>query len=755
MRKLAIAAGAFSAAVFAANYILPESWLVKCALGCILAGTALFAVDGKAAKAVKIVFFAMAVGFLCFFIHFWETVIPASELSDETTEITARVLTFPAEYDSYDSLELRLEEDELPKLRTLLYDYYKCSADLHPGQTVRLTAKLKRADVRWGESYDYYNANDVYLIAETKSSEISVIDEKFSLSDLPAYLGKTVTNTIDSFFPKDTAPFMKALLAGDRSDYNKDISLKTAMSYAGFAHIIAVSGMHVAFLVGFITMILGKSRRSSMICIGLVWLFVLTTGAAPSAVRAGVMQSMLLFAPVVKRENDPITSLMAALALILAINPFAAASVSLQLSFGAMAGILCFGDRIFYWLLSRIKEKKLRRIISYPAGIAASSVSVLIFTAPLMAVYFGYIDILSPITNIIGIWAVSLCFVGGYLACAVSLVLPGLGKAAAWIISWSVRYIFALVRTVCAIPLSVVFFENKLITVWLVFLYVLLAYVFLSRKKKGPKMIAALAASVLMLTAALYIPYHDYRNGAESIAAINVGQGQSLAVLSGENTILVDCGATGTQKNAGEKATSYLRSRGRNKIDLLVLTHLHKDHCNGVETLMELMQVDMLILQQDYDDPDGMLEGILESAEQHGTKVVFLNEDTNFSCGNIKGELYAPEMVGDENERCITARISLGSYDMMVTADISSAAEDELAENQDLSDTELLIVGHHGSKYSSSQTFLDAVGGDTAIISVGYNTYGHPTDEVLERLTNSGYNVYRTDVDGTVEIRVG
>ena len=74
MRKLAIAAGAFSAAVFAANYILPESWLVKCALGCILAGTALFAVDGKAAKAVKIVFFAMAVGFLCFFIHFWEAV---------------------------------------------------------------------------------------------------------------------------------------------------------------------------------------------------------------------------------------------------------------------------------------------------------------------------------------------------------------------------------------------------------------------------------------------------------------------------------------------------------------------------------------------------------------------------------------------------------------------------------------------------------------------------------------------------------
>ena len=80
--------------------------------------------------------------------------------------------------------------------------------------------------------------------------------------------------------------------------------------------------------------------------------------------------------------------------------------------------------------------------------------------------------------------------------------------------------------------------------------------------------------------------------------------------------------------------------------------------------------------------------------------------------------------------------------------------ERELVRNYELSETELLIVGHHGSKYSSSPEYLSALGGETAVISCGYNSYGHPTQEVLERLLDYGYNILRTDMDSTVEIRV-
>ena len=162
---------------------------------------------------------------------------------------------------------------------------------------------------------------------------------------------------MEKIFPADTAVFMKSLMLGDKSEFYNDDALYCAMSRAGFMHIVAVSGMHVSFLVGLLQFILGRGRRSAVICIALVWLFVLVTGASPSAVRAGFMQSMLLMAPVLRRENDAVTSLSAILALILLSNPYAAASISLQLSFGAMAGIICFSGKLFEAAMNKLPER--------------------------------------------------------------------------------------------------------------------------------------------------------------------------------------------------------------------------------------------------------------------------------------------------------------------------------------------------------------------------------------------------------------
>ena len=99
---------------------------------------------------------------------------------------------------------------------------------------------------------------------------------------------------MDEIFPSDTAPFMKSLMLGDKSDLYGDLALHTAMSRAGFLHIVAVSGMHIAFLVGLIQLLFGKTPRSSVLCLILIWLFVPVTGSSPSAVRAAIMQSFLL-----------------------------------------------------------------------------------------------------------------------------------------------------------------------------------------------------------------------------------------------------------------------------------------------------------------------------------------------------------------------------------------------------------------------------------------------------------------------------
>ena len=119
--------------------------------------------------------------------------------------------------------------------------------------------------------------------------------------------------------------------------------------------------------------------------------------------------------------------------------------------------------------------------------------------------------------------------------------------------------------------------------------------------------------------------------------------------------------------------------------------------------------------------------------------------------------LFAPteNIDADANERCIMAKVSLGSYDMLVTGDSPAAEEEALLARQTITGAELLIVGHHGSRTSSGEELLGSIGADTAVISCGYNRYGHPDQETLERLARYGYNVYRTDRDGTIVIRVG
>jgi competence protein ComEC len=116
--------------------------------------------------------------------------------------------------------------------------------------------------------------------------------------------------------------------------------------------------------------------------------------------------------------------------------------------------------------------------------------------------------------------------------------------------------------------------------------------------------------------------------------------------------------------------------------------------------------------------------------------------------------LYPPLGEGDLNEQGLTVLCSTGDYDALITGDMAGSTEKKLLERYPLPDIELLVVGHHGSKYSSTKEFLDAVRPETAVISVGDNSYGHPTDQALLRLVAAGCEIYRTDLQGNVLVTV-
>ena len=751
MRVLAIMALAFSAAVFLADYLLPLSWLPAAALLFAALAGAILLPRRRWLRGFALLAMGLALGFGCFWLHAQRTSVPAARLDGQACRIRAQITDWPQNYERYTRVSIRLETEGLPALNALLYDNDGVLAEAEPGQRIELEASLRPADRRYGEHYTGYNARDIYLIASSRG-EIAVTEDGASFRFWPCLLNHRILGLVREIFPADTAAFIQALLLGDKTELYRDETLYQSLSRAGLMHVVAVSGMHIAFLVGLLRSMFGKHRTCSLACLALVWLFVLVTGASPSAVRAAIMQSFLLTAPLVRRENDPLTSLSAALGLILLGNPHAAASVSLQLSFASIAGILCFGERLEEAVYARLPRLRGSLPGRTAVGSVVNSLSVMPFTVPLMAIHFGSLPLLAPLANLLALWAVTLCFCGAYLLCAVGALWMTLGRLLAWLLSWLVRYVFLVARGVSAIPFAAVYLETRAAWLWLFLCYALfLGFRFSKRGRLirlgAPALLSALSLAALLLAARL-----SFAGEVDTVAALDVGQGQCLAVLSGDSTLLIDCGGLGTAENAGETAGAYLLSRGRRQVDVLLLTHLDADHCNGAEALMALCPVRTLLLPVGEEHAD--MRAALSAAAAHGgTELHCLEEDSLLTLGGIEAQLFAPE--DSAGEHSLAAVVSLGDYDMLVTGDMSRTKERALLAQHPLEGIELYIVGHHGSRYASAEELLRSIGADTAIISCGYNTYGHPEAETLERLAACGYTVYRTDENGTVEIRIG
>lgn len=188
-------------------------------------------------------------------------------------------------------------------------------------------------------------------------------------------------------------------------------------------------------------------------------------------------------------------------------------------------------------------------------------------------------------------------------------------------------------------------------------------------------------------------------------------------------------------------------------LDYLILTHYDADHVNGVETLLARMEVDTLLVPDVADDA-GMQEAILSAAREAGTAVEFIRTETCCTLGESTLAIYPPLGTGEDNEQGLAILCSHEEWDLLITGDMDSATEELLVETYDLPDLEALVAGHHGSKNSSSWDMLRTLTPEIALISVGDNSYGHPTDEALRRIVLAGAKVYRTDLQGNIYIFV-
>lgn len=233
---------------------------------------------------------------------------------------------------------------------------------------------------------------------------------------------------------------------------------------------------------------------------------------------------------------------------------------------------------------------------------------------------------------------------------------------------------------------------------------------------------------------------------------LDVGQGDSALIRAGAWAVLIDSGTDGAD------LCRALRRQGVEKLHCLIATHPHADHIGGMDMAAAAFDADTLLIadRPPAEESDrACYDRLLDAAEAEGMEVIHPADGYAFSVGDILLEIFSPLPDGDnENDRSLLVRAWAGGVTALVTGDAEADAEAAvLRSGRDLS-ADILKVGHHGSKNSTSERFLAAVAPKYAVISVGAgNTYGHPTDQTLERLTAAGAEIYRTDLDGTIAFK--
>lgn len=756
MHKLCWWAVPCSGAIFAAVYLLPESLLFPVGGLCVLGAVLSRFFHGNTRRRLALAASGLAVGLLwtgCY-AHLFRA--PAHALAGgPPSAYTLTVTDFPSKASRGAAFSARLLLEGRPDPKVQVYGEAD-AMDLCPGDVVRLTLSLSPSDFFSGGSTDYYQSKGVYLLGYASDSHTLLRRSDIPpVSVWPQYAAKQIKDALLSSFPQDVFGVVTALLTGDKSQL--PTGLYAAFRRAGLAHVMAVSGLHIGFLTSFLTFFLGRRKRlGTVLTLTAVFFFAALAGNSPSALRAAFMVGVISLAPLVGREDDKPTTLSAVLVLMLLQCPYAASSVSLQLSFSAMAGIYLISERLNARWRKHIPKwdkplgKLVRRLLSICAAVLSVSLGALLFTTPLSALYFRSVSLVGPLTNLLSLWAASVSFFGALATALTGLLFPGAASILGWAAAWPVRWLIFVAEGFSRLPFSSIPLLSGYMVLWFAVSYVILLIWLLSAQRIRPAVSAA--ALLLCLCPALIANAWPTLSGELTLTALDVGQGASTLIRSRDCAVLVDCGGNCTG-DPGDVAADYLQSLGTSRLDALILTHFHSDHTNGVPELLERLDVPLLIVPKlSGDDPDR--DTLLGLAAQYGCEIKLISDNTSVRFGRTGLTLYAPLGGGGENEEGLSVLCTFGDFDALITGDMNAVVEGRLIKYNDLPDIELLFAGHHGSKSSTSEALLLATAPDSAVISCGYNAYGHPSWETLERLGAAGCDIYRTDLMGNITFTI-
>jgi len=427
--------------------------------------------------------------------------------------------------------------------------------------------------------------------------------------------------------------------------------------------------------------------------------------------------------------------------------------------------------------LSEVAENSLATGISFSLRVwelLVITMALQLGMLPLMARDFHRITLDAPLVNLAAVPLTGVVVPLGFLTLGTALLFPALGKLVAVPLAWATLLLLCIVQWFAHFPQWSYRIPGPPSSLVVIFL---LAGVLLAMALRiihpGRRLMARVACGVLgagALTIALFPFGPKWSKGKLEVTVLDVGQGDSLFVVSPHGrTLLIDGGGAfggfpGHEEHngpdPGEDAVSpYLWSRGFQKLDAVALTHAHQDHIGGLTAILENFRVGSLWIGREVSS--AALSNLERLAHERKIPVVHETRGRAFSWDGVEAQFLWPEISPEEiapspkNNDSLVLRLQYGDRSLMLPGDAEKQTERQiLAENSDaIIHADVLKIGHHGSKNSTTPEFLGAVGPQIAVISAGEdNPYGHPSPELLERLEEAGLWVLRTDRDGAVHV---
>lgn len=581
--------------------------------------------------------------------------------------------------------------------------------------------------------------------------------------------------TAQHVLPPERAELLAGVVLGLQADLPPEV--RSDFAATGTTHVLAASGMNVGILAAGLTLglgLLGVGQRRAIPCATAATLFyTLAAGASPSVVRAFLMWTIFTGAHLLQREPDLMNALGAAALLQLVVSPGALYDVGFQLSYAIVLALALASPWIASFLRKEEDSPQAKRWWEIPLGWLVGTLLVTLVAqlaaAPITAFHFNQVPALGIAANVLIIWTCAPLMAIGLLVWLLGSLAPSLaGSLATLCADPLLRWMQGVVHVAASMPLASIPAPSPpgwlALTLLLAVLVLVWAIAHCGKADAGGRARRSLVPLLIVLAAgSAAVWWLALRQVPEQLTVtfLDVGQGDAIVVQTKNGgTMLVDCGPPGgTRGDLGQRVIlPALRSMGIMRLDVLALTHADLDHIGGAVSLLRRFPVERLVVSGAPASDLAYLR-IMDTARQLRVPITEVRRGSRIWLSrSVSVEALHPppgriSPARSDNYNSLVLSVRCGRTAVLLMGDADADAERTLLAASARLRADVLKLGHHGSRSSTTESLLAHVQPRYAVVSVGRrNPYGHPSQVVLDRLAKRGVQVFRTDTQGAIRV---